>query len=97
MIAGMPLSAILSRLIYFYELLIFVYVVLSWFPTGGGIVADIRRVLASLCEPYIGLFRRILPRGAGGGIGLDFSPMVAILVLVVVGNFVVALLQGAGL
>ncbi len=97
MIAGLPLSSILSRLIYFYELLIFVYVVLSWFPIGEGILTDVYRVLGSLCEPYVGLFRKLMPRSAAGGIGLDFSPMVAILVLVIVGGFVVRLLAGAGL
>lgn len=97
MIAGFSASYILSRLISFYELLIFIYVVLSWFPIGEGILADVYRVLGSLCEPYVGLFRRILPRSASGGVGLDFSPMVAILVLVIVGNLIVQLLANAGL
>ena len=97
MIAGFSASYILSRLISFYELLIFIYVVLSWFPMGEGILTDVYHVLGSICEPYIGLFRRLLPKSAGAGIGLDFSPMVAILVLVIVGGFVVSLLRGAGL
>lgn len=83
MIAGIPLSYLLSRLIGFYELLIFVYVLMSWFPINGGILMDVYRVLASICEPFIGVFRRILPSSAVGGAGLDFSPMVAILVLFV--------------
>lgn len=75
------LPYIVSRIIEFYGLLLFVYVLLSWFPAKSGIIADIDRVLASICEPYIGIFRRILPVAAVGGAGLDFSPLVALLVL----------------
>ena len=42
------------------------------------------------CEPYLRIFRRILP-----SIGpLDLSPMVAMIVLIVVWRIVVALIQG---
>ena len=75
----MTLIYVVSRLLDFYSLLIFLYVILSWFPVSrGGVITDIYRVLASVCEPYIGIFRRIVPL-AGGGI--DFSPLIALLVL----------------
>jgi uncharacterized protein YggT (Ycf19 family) len=38
-------------------------------------------VLASLCEPYLGLFRRFVPPIMIGAGGLDLSPVLAILVL----------------
>jgi uncharacterized protein YggT (Ycf19 family) len=77
-VVGIAVSAV-----RFYELLIFVYVIMSWFVTGArsGMLSDLHRVLGTLCEPYIGLFRRILPFALVGGSGLDFSPFVAILVL----------------
>lgn len=67
---------IVNSLLSFYSTLIIVYVLMSWFrPTG--VFYDIYRVLGQLCEPYIGLFRRIVPLiGA-----IDFSPLVALLVL----------------
>jgi len=75
-------TLILARILDFYSLLIFVYVILSWFPIrSGGVLTDIYRVLGSLCEPYIGIFRRIVPMASMGGGGLDFSPLVALLVL----------------
>lgn len=78
----MTLTLVVSRILDFYSLLIFVYVILSWFPIGrGGVVSDIYRVLGSVCEPYIGIFRRILPVAGAGGVGIDFSPLVALLVL----------------
>lgn len=91
------LSFILSRLISFYTLLIFVYVIMSWLPIKGGALLDVYRVLGTLCEPYLSLFRRILPTAAVGGAGLDFSPLVAILVLQIVGPLLVGLVARAGL
>ena len=58
----------------FYVILIFAYTLMSWFPVRG-VAYDIYGVLASLCEPFIGVFRRLIP--AFGG--LDFSPWVAII------------------
>lgn len=70
------LIGILVQVAEFYEWLIIAYVLLSWFPVSG-VFADIRRALATLVEPYLGLFRRIIPP-----IGMiDISPIVAILVL----------------
>lgn len=33
-----------------YSMIIFVYVMLSWFPTDRGILADINNVLARICD-----------------------------------------------
>lgn len=79
-----PYGALIGRLIDFYALLIFVYVILSWVPAarqGSGFLAQADRLLATVCEPYISLFRRILPVAMIGGAGIDFSPFVALLVL----------------
>ena len=35
-----------------YSMVLFVYVLMSWFPTDRGILADINRVLAKVCDPY---------------------------------------------
>jgi YggT family protein len=70
------LRLVISQVLFFYEILIIIYVLMSWFPTRG-ILYDVYRVLGSVCEPYVGIFRRVIP--AVGG--LDFSPWVAILVL----------------
>ncbi len=80
---------ILYSLIHLYSILIVVYVLMSWIPRGAsGVVEDIRSVLGSVCEPYLSLFRRIIPP-----LGMvDFSPIVAILVLEVFGNLVVSIL-----
>ena len=69
-------ASVVNGIISFYSFCILAYVLMSWLsPTG--IVFDIYRILGQICEPYIGIFRRILP--ATGGI--DFSPLVAMLAL----------------
>jgi YggT family protein len=76
------LAFVVSRILGFYSILILIYVILSWFPVGrGGLLTDAYRVLASICEPYIGIFRRIVPMAGAGGAGIDFSPLIALLVL----------------
>jgi len=69
-------ALIILDVVRFYEVLIFIYVLMSWFPIQG-IFYDIYCTLGSLAEPYIGIFRRFIPPMGG----LDFSPWVAILVL----------------
>jgi len=81
------LVSIILGVVQFYGYLIFAYVIMSWFPIRG-IGADIYRVIGSLVEPYIGIFRRIIPPMGT----LDLSPMVAYFVLIVVSRFVLSLL-----
>ncbi len=81
------LVPIIAGVVEFYGFLIFAYVLMSWFPVRG-IFADIYQVIGSIVEPYLGIFRRIVPpMGA-----IDLSPMVAYFVLIVVSRFVLSLL-----
>ena len=61
-----------------YSMLFFVYVMLSWFPTDRGILADINTVLGKICDPYLNLFKKFIPPIGGM---VDVSPIVALLVL----------------
>lgn len=48
---------------------------MSWVPAAQG--STFGRILARLCEPYLGFFRKFIPP-----IGMiDFSPIIAILLL----------------
>ena len=76
-------AEIVSAIVRFYSWLIIAYVLMSWFPTKG-VLADIQQVLASIVEPYLRIFRRFIPpMGA-----VDISPIIAILVLQLLTNFV---------
>lgn len=69
---------IIVRLVDVYTLLIFVYVLMTWLPSKRGLIADIDNVLGKLCDPYLDLFRKIIPPIGGM---LDISPIIAILAL----------------
>lgn len=75
------IAVVIVKCIELYTVLILIYVLMSWLPTNNGIVADIYNALGTLCEPYLQLFRRIIPPVGGGGFGIDFSPIVAVIVL----------------
>jgi uncharacterized protein YggT (Ycf19 family) len=86
----------LSALILVYTILIFVYILTQLFFGFGGRVPYNRALSAVLdflrqvCEPYLSIFRRFIPP-----IGpLDISPIVAILVLSIVGGIVVNVVRG---
>jgi YggT family protein len=66
--------------IWVYILLIFIYVLSSWIRVPySPWVRRIQDFLRDVCEPYLRLFRRILPSFGP----LDLSPVVAVIVLVI--------------
>lgn len=71
------LSYLIISLSDAYSMVIFVYVLMSWIPVNRGVVADIYNVLGKVCDPYLNLFKRIIPP-----IGMvDITPIIALLVL----------------
>ena len=76
---GLLLDAISSAqtfvtvFIWVYTLLIFAYVITSWIQLPYSL-SGVQRFLRDVCEPYLRLFRRILPPLGP----LDLTPIVAI-------------------
>ena len=63
-----------------YMLLIVAWAIFNWFDHSRGWAHSVYLVLDSLVGPYVGLFRRFI-RPIGG---MDFSPLLAIIVLQIV-------------
>jgi YggT family protein len=86
----------LSTLIYVYTLLIILYIVTQLLfafgvrPPYSRASDAVLGFLHDVCEPYLRLFRRIIPMVGS----FDFSPIVAIIVLSLVGNLLVSLIHG---
>lgn len=58
-----------------YQFMIFIYIIMSWVPNLQA--SKFGEVLGKLVEPYLSIFRKIIPP-----IGMfDFSPILALLVL----------------
>jgi uncharacterized protein YggT (Ycf19 family) len=65
---------------------------LSWFAIRPGhILHRVRAVLTWLTEPYLRLFRRLIPTPHMGVVGIDLSALVGLIALFVVAQVVVRL------
>jgi YggT family protein len=73
-----------------YILLIFAYILTSWIRLPYSLWLNrIQRFLYDVCEPYLRLFRRILPPLGP----LDLSPIIAVLFLYVIDRVLAAVLD----
>ena len=66
----------LSTFVQIYVALMIIRVLLSWFPNINGYDPPFS-ILSQLTDPYLNLFRSIIPPLGG----IDFSPMLAFFVL----------------
>ncbi len=86
----------LSTLIYVYTLLIILHIVVQLLfafgvkPPYSRASDAVLTFLRDVCEPYLRIFRRFIPMFGS----FDFSPIVAIVVLSLVGNLLVSLIRG---
>ncbi len=77
-------------LIDLYILILVATALLSWFPaqnSQGGLAAT-KRVLARLTEPVLRPLRAIMPRPRIGGAVIDFSVIVAVILLSVINSII---------
>lgn len=70
-----------------YSFVIVIYVLLSWFPMAG-IIEEIRNALGKICDPFLNLFKRLIPPIGGM---VDITPIIALLVLQFGVRFIVSL------
>jgi YggT family protein len=91
---GDQIASFVDALVWVYSIIIIAYIFSSMFFTVGGRIPYSRAsravldFLRDVSEPYLRIFRRFIPPLGP----LDLSPMVAIIVLVIVGNIVVSLI-----
>jgi YggT family protein len=85
-----------SAAILVYTILIFVYILSNLLFAFGGRMPYNRwsdavlTFLRDVCDPYLRIFRRFIPQFGP----FDFSPIVAVIVLQIVGGIVVNLIRG---
>lgn len=85
-----------SALFLVYIVLIFISVLISWVPRMpyNRWLRAFLDFVTETTNPYLNLFRRILPPVGGGGFALDLSPIIGVIVLFVLQGLVVGLIQG---
>jgi len=81
-------------------ILVIASVAISWYVNFRGSLpynAPLRAVTGFIDEtttPYLNIFRRFLPPVGAGGLSLDLSPMIGLLLLFVMRAIVVGLING---
>ena len=84
-----------SWLLQLYIIVIFLRVILSWFPISpDSPIASVYRFVYAVTEPVLGPIRRVMPGVGFGGMGLDFSPIIVLLLLQII---LIPIVQRAGL
>ncbi|MDQ3857359.1 MAG: YggT family protein [Actinomycetota bacterium] len=82
-------QSFVNTLFLVYLALIFLYIITSWVPLPYNLWLNrIQRFLYDVVEPYLRVFRRFLPQVSFGGLGLDLSPIIAIIVLIIANRVV---------
>ena len=77
----MSVGGILCNLGQLYLIAIFARIVVSWFPVQpGSTFASVVSFLYTITEPVLGPLRRAVPALRMGGMGLDLSPIIVVLV-----------------
>jgi YggT family protein len=85
-----------AALFLVYIILILIRVLISWIPRMpyNPALRSVLDFVVQTTDPYLNLFRRIIPPIGGGGFGLDLSPMIGLIVLFILRGLVVALISG---
>jgi YggT family protein len=89
--ARVQIAEFLSALIYVYTLLIILFIVIQLLfavglrPPYSRTVDAVLGFLRDICEPFLRIFRRLIPSFGG----LDFSPILAIISLQLINSIVV--------
>jgi YggT family protein len=86
----------LYTLFLVYFVLIFIRIIISWLPRipYNRALDVVLTFVRDVTDPYLNLFRRFIPPVRMGPGALDLSPMVAIIVLWIVGGIIVGLVRG---
>ena len=95
-ITRVDVASYVNALVWIYSILILIRILLTWVPNMPenqalrvfvGFVEDVT-------EPYLALFRRIIPPIRGGFGLIDVSPIIALIAMTLVGSIVAGLIQG---
>ena len=80
-----------DTLILVYLILIFIRIILTWIPRipYNPVLSSVIEFIQNVTDPYLRIFRRVIPPLGGGGFALDLSPIIAIFVLIIARSIIV--------
>lgn len=71
-----------------FLVLIFVRIVLSWFPSTGGVIDQINRFVIGATDWVMAPLRRVIPPVRLGAAALDLSPIVVIIAISILSSVI---------
>lgn len=78
---------ILAWLLHLYVIIIVVRILFTWIPVNPwSEFGKVVRVLGRITDPVLVPLRRVIPPLRVGGMGIDLSPMILVLVLSLIAN-----------
>ena len=84
--------SVLASAISIYSILCFIRIMLTWFP--GAEYSKFGQFLSQMCDPYLNIFRRFRFLRFSS---FDFTPAIALCILMAAQSFCAGLATGAGL
>ena len=85
----MNIGDLFCLLLQVYLVVLFLRIVLSWFPMDSGSgMASVFGFLYAITEPVLGPVRRVIPPMGVGGMGFDLSPTILIIGMFILGSIV---------
>jgi YggT family protein len=85
-----------DTLVLVYLVLIFIRIIMSWIPRipYNPVLNALLKFVSDVTDPYLNIFRRVIPPLRMGPGALDLSPIVATFVLLIVGGIVSSIIAG---
>jgi uncharacterized protein YggT (Ycf19 family) len=85
-----------SALFLVYLILIFARILMSWIPRMpyNRVLAAVTGFITEVVDPYLNIFRRVIPPVGGSGVSLDVSPIIATILLLFAQALVVGAIRG---
>ena len=86
----------LLTLVYVYVILIFIRVLMSYIPRipYSRPLDIVLTFVRDVVDPYLNLWRRVLPMARLGPAAIDLSPMIGTIVLIIAGEVVANVIRG---
>ena len=91
----LAIAWLVEYLLWAYMWVLIIRALISWVNPDPW--NPIVRFLRAATDPFLNVFRRVLPGFLVGGSGIDFSPLVALIVIEFVRRFVVGSLNSVAL
>lgn len=79
---------IICLLLNLFVVVIFVRIILSWFPPGGGFMQTAQRLAFDATEWLMGPLRRVIPPVRLGAAALDLSPLIILFAISILRSFI---------